>query len=91
MTNFDLREYTLYLRLTPEGMGSLRERVPEGDVLEAHVVAEKGYGLWIIPIKANHAESGDEEVFLLKWSHLQTASFMRPKEGLRPPTGITKT
>jgi hypothetical protein len=91
MADLDLREQILYLRLTPGGMGSLRGRMPEGDALEAHVVAENGYGLWIVPIKADRAETQGEEVVLLKWSHFQTASFMRPKDGLRGSSRPTKT
>jgi hypothetical protein len=83
----DLREQTLFLRLTPDGIGSLRGLVPEGDVLEAHVVAEKGYGLWVVPsrLPVESVDAKDEEVTLLKWSHFHTASFMRPKGGLRLP------
>lgn len=83
----DLREHTLFVRLTPEGRGSLRGWIPEGEVLEAHVVAEKGYGLWIVPSDQESTESKDEEVVLLKWTHFYAASFTRPKEGLRRSGG----
>jgi hypothetical protein len=88
----DLRDHILFFRLTAEGIGSLRRFVPEGDGLEARVDAEKGYGLWIVPSKVSpdSAETKDEEVVLLKWAHFQTATFMRPKEGLRRSSGLKK-
>jgi hypothetical protein len=88
----DLSGQVIYLRLTKEGAESLHGFFPPGEGFQARVVAEKGYGLWLVPLNvaSDSPDAKDEEVVLLKWGHLYSASFMNPKEGPRRSLGAKK-
>ena len=80
-----LEEQLVFFRLTPEGARALKDRVPEGGSFPAHVVAEKGYGVWVVsPEQPADRAARSDEVLLLKWPHIATATLMRPRGPAKP-------
>lgn len=87
MSEVNLSDEIVFIRLTNEGVGALGDLVPRGDGFSALVVAEKGYGLWLIPQERTEGEGWNERFILVKWQYLQSMVVPRRRSGVHGSGG----